>query len=161
MLRSLLIGLVAGQRAMTPLAVVAGAARQNTLPPGPLADLLRLPVVTGGAVALAAAEMAGDKMRTAPDRTVVAGLLARTLTAAFAGASLAPREQRMEGAALAIAAAFGSSFVGLALRKKAMARHGQVPTGFAEDAIVLLAGAAIVGLIGPRPRDGRRPALRG
>ena len=88
MLRSFLIGLVAGQRGMTPLAVVAGAARQGTLSAGaPGARLLAHPVGAGGAVALAAAEMAGDKMATAPDRTIPPGLIARAMSAGFAGAA--------------------------------------------------------------------------
>ena len=48
MLRSLLIGLVAGQRAMTPLALAAGAARRGRLPKdAPARDLLAHPLVAG------------------------------------------------------------------------------------------------------------------
>ncbi|KQQ86490.1 hypothetical protein [Aureimonas sp. Leaf324] len=145
MLASLLIGLVAGQRAMTPLAVLAGAAQRGALPTEvPGVRLLSVPLVSAGAVALAAAEMAGDKMASAPDRTVPAGLLARTLTAAFAGAVLAEPGRRTEGAGLAVAAAIGASFVGLSLRKRAMRRFGQTPTGFVEDAAVLALAQGIV-----------------
>lgn len=71
MIRSFLIGLVAGQRSMTPLAVVAAGARNGTLPHGaPLAGFIAHPVIAAGTVTLAAAEMAGDKMKTAPDRIV-------------------------------------------------------------------------------------------
>lgn len=150
MLRSLLIGLVAGQRAMTPLALLSGAAQRGTLPQGgSAAALLAHPLVALGTSALAAGEMAGDKMRSAPDRTVPAGLIARSLTAALAGALLAPRGRQGEGAALAVAAAIGASYLGLALRRRAMARYGQSPSGFVEDAIVLASGAAIVGLTPP------------
>jgi uncharacterized membrane protein len=145
MLRSILIGLVAGQRAMTPLALVAGAARRGTLP-GDAPALLRHPAVAAGAVALAAAEMAGDKMASAPDRTVLPGLAARTLTSAFAGAALAPKDQRRTAAALAVAAALASSYAGLALRKRAMRRYGQTATGFVEDAALVGSGLAIVGV---------------
>lgn len=144
MLASFLIGLVAGQRAMTPLAVLSGAARRGQLPPGTTAArFLAHPVVALGTVALAAGEMAGDKMPSAPDRTVPVGLLARSLTAGFAGAVLAPRDRRATGAALAVAAAVGASFVGLALRRQAMNRYGQAATGFVEDGIVLAVGQAI------------------
>lgn len=144
MLRSLLIGLVAGQRAMTPLALVAGAARRDRLPKdAPARDLLAHPLVAGGAVALAAAEMAGDKMRTAPDRTVVPGLIARTATAAFAGGALAPAEQRKTAAVLAAATAIAASYVGLSLRMRALRRYGQDKSGFVEDALVLGSGLAI------------------
>ena len=63
MLRSALIGLVAGQRSLTPLAVLAGAARDGLLPDAPRATrLLGNPLIASGAVALAGLEMAGDKM---------------------------------------------------------------------------------------------------
>ncbi|WP_416356485.1 DUF4126 domain-containing protein [Aureimonas phyllosphaerae] len=145
MLAPLLIGLVAGQRAMTPLAVLAAAARRGALPTSvPGVRLLSVPLVATGAMALAGGEMAGDKMRTAPDRTVAAGLLARSMTAAFAGAVLAEPGRRAEGAAIAVAAAVGSSFLGLAIRKRAMARFGQTRTGLVEDAAVAALARAIV-----------------
>lgn len=144
MLRSFLIGLVAGQRGMTPLAVVAGAARDGALDDdAPLVGLLRHPVVAGGAVALAAAEMAGDKMKTAPDRIVPIGLATRSATAAYAGAVLAPKGRRVLGAGIAVATALGSSYLGWRLRCAAMRRYGQTATGVVEDAIVLGGGLAI------------------
>ncbi|WP_209308432.1 DUF4126 domain-containing protein [Sphingomonas corticis] len=145
MLRSILIGLVAGQRAMTPLAALAGAARRGTLPhDNAPARLMATPLVAAGGVALAAAEMAGDKMKTAPDRTVVLGLLARTITSGFAGAALAPPRRQAAGAALAVGAAVAASFAGLAARRWAMDRWGQTATGFVEDALVLGAAERIV-----------------
>jgi uncharacterized membrane protein len=144
MLRSILIGLVAGQRAMTPLAALAGAARRGTLPyDNAEARLMATPLIAAGGVTMAAAEIAGDKMKTAPDRTVFLGLLARTITSGFAGATLAPPKKQVAGAALGIAAAITSSYVGLAARKWAMARWGQTSTGFVEDAIVTAAANAI------------------
>lgn len=91
---------------------------------------------------MAAAEMAGDKMKSAPDRTVFLGLLARTITSGFAGAALAPPRRRLAGAALGIGAAIVSSHAGLAARKWAMQRWGQT-IGFVEDAIVVAAGLAV------------------
>jgi uncharacterized membrane protein len=144
MLRSFLIGLVAGQRAMTPLALVAGAARRDRLPhDAPARALLAHPLVASGTVALAAAEMAGDKMRTAPDRIILPGLIARTATAAFAGAALAPAEQRKSAALLAAATAIAASYVGFSLRMRALRRYGQTKSGFVEDALVLGSGLAI------------------
>lgn len=144
LLRPVLIGLVAGQRAMTPLAALAGAARRGALPEeNGAATLLRHPVAAAGAVTLAAAEMAGDKWEGAPNRTAPSGLAARTLTSAFAGAALAPRDQRPAAAILAATAAVASSYVGLALRLRAMRRYSQATTGFVEDALVLASGWAI------------------
>lgn len=147
MLRSILIGLVAGQRAMTPLAVVAAAARDGKLPNDALArTLLADPLVASGAVALAAAEMAGDKMKTAPDRIVLVGLIARTATAAFAGAVLAPAKDRKLAAGIAAATAIAASYAGFALRMRAMKRFGQTASGVVEDAIVLGSGYAVANL---------------
>lgn len=144
MLRSILMGLVAGQRAMTPLSALAGAARRGTLPhDNAEARLMALPLFATGGVLMAAAEMAGDKMKTAPDRTVFLGLLARTITSGFAGATLAPRKRQLAGAVLGVGAGLASSYAGLAARKWAMRRWGQTATGFIEDAIVFSAANAI------------------
>jgi uncharacterized membrane protein len=144
MLRSILMGLVAGQRAMTPLAALAGAARRDTLPhDNAPARLMARPLIAAGGVAMAAAEIAGDKMKTAPDRTVFLGLLARTISSGFAGATLAPPKRQLAGATLGIGAAIGSSYAGLAARKWAMRRWGQTATGFVEDAIVSAAANRI------------------
>lgn len=92
---------------------------------------------------MGAAEMAGDKMKTAPDRTVFLGLLARTITAGFAGAALAPQKRQLAGAAVGVGAAITSSYAGLAARTWAMRRWGQTKTGFVEDALVFAAANAI------------------
>lgn len=144
MLRSLLMGLVAGQRSMTPLAALAGAAQRGTLPhDNPPARLMAVPLITAGGVIMGAAEMAGDKMKTAPDRTVFLGLLARTITSGFAGAALAPPKRQLAGAAVGVGAAIASSYAGLAARKWAMRRWGQTKTGFVEDALVFAAANAL------------------
>lgn len=144
MLRSFLIGLVAGQRGMTPLAAIATATRRGETPMQlPLQSLLRSPVIAAGTAALAAAEMAGDKMKSAPDRIVPIGLALRSITAAYAGAALAPRDRRMAGAMVAMGTALAASYIGWRLRCATMRRFGQVTTGFVEDAIVLGSGIVI------------------
>lgn len=144
MLRSFLIGLVAGQRGITPLAVIATATRREEVPADlPLQKLMLNPVVAVGAAAFAAAEMAGDKMKTAPDRTVPIGLAVRGITAAYAGAAIAPRNRRTLGAAIAVGAALASSYAGLAARKWGMRRFGQTVTGFIEDAAVFGSGLVV------------------
>ncbi|WP_425228128.1 DUF4126 domain-containing protein [Sphingomonas sp.] len=146
MIRSFLIGLVAGQRAMTPLAVLAGAARNGLLAPdAPGAKLLTHPLVAAGAVTLASGEMAGDKMKSAPDRIVPSGLAARLATGAFAGAVLAPSGRRRVGALIGAGTAVASSYLGWSARMAALRRFGQTPTGIVEDAVVLAAGQAIAG----------------
>jgi uncharacterized membrane protein len=139
------MGLVGGQRALTPLAVVAVAAARDELPRGNGAPrLLSHPLVAAGAVALAAAEMAGDKQKTAPDRIVPIGLAARFVTSAIAGAVLAPRDERWLGAAIGGLTAVAASYLGWRARCAAMERWGQTTTGFVEDAAVLASAAAIV-----------------
>lgn len=145
MLRSILIGLVAGQRSMAPLAALGVAAQRDLLPhDNAEARLLRHPLIAAGGIAMGVAEIAGDKMKTAPDRTVFLGLLARTITGGFAGAALAPPKRQLLGASCGIGAAVVSSYAGLAARKWAMQRWGQTASGFVEDAIVLSSATAIV-----------------
>lgn len=152
MLASFLMGLVGGQRAMTPLATVSVAAARGALPAGNGAPaLLAHPLAAAGALALAAAELAGDKMRTAPDRIVPIGLAARFVTSAIAGASLAPRPQRWLGAAIGGTTAVLASYPGWRARIAAIPRYGQTPTGLVEDAMVILAAVTIL-------RAFRRPA---
>lgn len=144
MLRSFFMGLVAGQRGITPLAVIATATRSGHMSPDlPLQTLLRNPVIAAGTATLAAAEMAGDKMKTAPDRIEPAGLLVRSITAAYAGAAVAPRGRRFAGAAIAVGTALAASYIGWRLRCTAMERYGQTVTGFIEDAIVFGSGLAV------------------
>jgi uncharacterized membrane protein len=144
MLASFLMGLVGGQRAMTPLATVAIAAARGELPADNGAPkLLAHPVVAAGALALAIGEMAGDKQKTAPNRIVPIGLAARFVTSAIAGASLASRRQRWLGAAVGGVTAVVASYPGWRARMAVMSRYGQTPTGFVEDAAVVAGAAAI------------------
>ncbi|MGF7153729.1 DUF4126 domain-containing protein [Novosphingobium gossypii] len=144
MIRSFLIGLVAGQRGIAPLASIALATRREAVPAQlPLQSLLQSPAIALGTAALAAAEMAGDKMKTAPDRIVPVGLAVRAITAAYAGAALAPKGQRTQSALMAVGSAMISSYVGWRMRCAAMQRYGQTATGFVEDALALGAGIAV------------------
>lgn len=145
LLPSVLIGAVASARSMTPMAALAAARPFGRRVPGRLV-LLDNPLFRFGALAMGAGELAGNKMRSAPDRTVLPGLLARGASAGIAGAALAPYGREGEGAALAVATAIPLSYVTLALRKRAMARIGQTRGGLIEDALVIAAAAAIVGL---------------
>ena len=71
------------------------------------------------------------------------GLAVRSVTAAYAGAALAPRDKKVLGAAVAVGSALAASYFGWRLRCAAMRRYGQTTTGFVEDAIVFGAGLAI------------------
>lgn len=145
LLPSVLIGAVASARSMTPMAAIAGARLAGETTPGRLV-LLDLPLFRYGALAMGVGELFGDKMKSAPDRTVFLGLLARVMSAGIAGAALAPRGREKVGAALAIGTAVPLAYVGLAGRKRAMSKIGQTKSGLIEDALIVGAGALVVGL---------------
>ncbi|MDR9891606.1 hypothetical protein O7047_15395 [Pseudenterobacter timonensis] len=147
---SALIGVVASCRSMTPMAALAAVrlARRDT--PGSLM-LLDRPLFKYGALAMGAGELLGDKMKSAPDRTVFLGLSARVASAGIAGAALAPAGEEKTGAAIAISAAVPLAYVTLAARKKAMAEIGQTRSGIIEDTLIVAIGAAVV-LLATRPK---------
>ncbi|VWX61780.1 putative membrane protein [Burkholderiales bacterium 8X] len=145
LLSSVLIGAVASARSMTPMASIAAARLLGYRTPGHLA-LIDRPLFRYGALAMGAGELAGDKMKSAPDRTVLLGLTARVMSAGIAGAALAPRGREQAGAALAVAAAVPLAYLTLAGRKRAMAEIGQTRSGWIEDALVIAAGVAVVAL---------------
>lgn len=144
LIHSFLMGAVAGMRAMTPLAAVTNAARSGRLPAGTAATrLLANRAAAAGMLALAGGELMGDKMKTAPDRIVPAGMAARVATGLIVGAALAPRSQRGLGAALGAGTAVAASYLAFNLRMRALRRYGQTPTGLAEDAIAVGSAALI------------------
>ena len=145
LLSSILIGAVASSRSMTPMATIATARLVGRRTPGQLL-LLDRPLFKFGALAMGVGELLGDKMKTAPDRTVPLGLTARVMSAGIAGAALAPQGREGAGAAAAIATAVPLAYATLAVRKQAMARIGQTRSGLIEDALIVAAGAAIVAL---------------
>lgn len=145
LLSSALIGAVASARSMTPMATIAAARLAGRGTSGEV-FLLDRPVFKYGALAMGAGELYGDKMKSAPDRTVFLGLLARVMSAGIAGAALAPRGREKAGAAVAVATAVPLAYATLAGRKKAMAQIGQTKSGLIEDALVVAAGIAVVAL---------------
>ena len=145
MLASFLIGLAGGQRAFVPLAAVAKAAARGELHESSGAPaILRNPLVAAASVAIAVAEMAGDKMKSAPDRVVPIGLFTRFVSSAIAGMALAPHRQRWLGAAVGGITAVAASYIGWQARLQAMETYSQTATGFVEDALVTAGAAAVV-----------------
>ena len=135
---SFLIGLGAGMRSMTPLALVSIAKVRGRLPAGSGAPkFLGTPFSSSAAVVLAVGELVGDKWSSAPDRTVVPGIAARVVTGALAGAALAPRSARPTAAIVGASAAVLGAYVSFAVRSRAIRRFGQTPTGLLEDAIAV------------------------
>jgi uncharacterized membrane protein len=145
LLPSILIGAVASARSMTPMATIAAARLAGRDTSGEL-FLLDRPSFKYGALAMGVGELFGDKMKSAPDRTVFLGLLARVMSAGIAGAALAPEGREKEGAAVAVATAVPLAYLTLAARKEAMAHIGQTRSGLIEDALIVAAGVAVVAL---------------
>jgi uncharacterized membrane protein len=145
LLPSMLIGAVASARSMTPMATLAAARLAGRNMPGRLI-LVEHPVFKYGALAMGAGELLGDKMKTAPDRTVFLGLLARVMSAGIAGTALAPRGRELAGATVAVATAVPLAYLTLANRQRVMARIGQTRSGLIEDAFVVAAAVAVVAL---------------
>lgn len=142
MVRAFGMGLVAGARSMLPLSAVALGARAGNLP----ADTSAPAFLRSGALALpltllAAAEIVGDKLSWAPDRTIAPAILARTLTAALAARALAPERDRRRAGWAAVTGALVGAYGGLALRRRAVRSVGRVRSGALEDVIAL--GTAI------------------
>ena len=140
---SLLIGAVASARSMSPMGALAAAHLAGRSTPGRLI-LLKQPLFTMGALVMGVGELFGDKMKTAPDRTVALGLLARVMSAGIAGAALAPKGRERLGGAIAVATAVPLAYLTLAGRKRAMRRMGQTRSGLLEDAMVVCSAVAIV-----------------
>ena len=130
---------------MTPMASLAGAQLLGYRTPGRMV-LLNRPLFQFGALAMGVGELFGDKMKTAPDRTVFLGLLARVMSAGIAGAALAPKGREQAGALTAVATAVPLAYLTLAARKRALAQMGQTRSGLIEDAVVVAAGVMIVAL---------------
>jgi uncharacterized membrane protein len=145
LLSSALIGAVASARSMTPMATIAAARVVGRHTTGDLV-LLDRPLFKYGALAMGVGELFGDKMKSAPDRTVFLGLLSRVLSAGIAGAALAPAGREKAGAAVAVATAVPLAYLTLAARKEGMARIGQTRSGLIEDALIVSVGAAVVAL---------------
>jgi uncharacterized membrane protein len=138
MIRSVLMGLAAGARAMTPLAVVANAARTGRLPEDNGAPrFLAHPLVSAGTTALAAYELVGDKQASAPDRIITPAVVIRSWNAAFAGMAMAPRQHRFAAGAIAAATAALASYATHAARMRAMNGKRQIATGLVEDVLTV------------------------
>jgi uncharacterized membrane protein len=146
---ALLIGIVAGLRAMTAPAVAswAGYAGRFSLADTPLAFMGSW-WVAWLFTALALAEFVTDQLPSTPSRKVPMQLGARVVTGALAGATIAA-----SGASLAAGAAAGAvgavigTFGGGALRARLAAFFGEDrPAAFIEDAIAIIGALLIVGL---------------
>lgn len=126
------LGLIVGLRTFTAPAVLWLMRH-----PGPWAYAL-------GAFALI--EYAVDLFPNAPPRTSTTGLVARVVSGAFVGwmIGLAFGRSSIAGAIAGAIGAVIGAYGGLAIRLRLIAAIGSVPSALIEDALAILAAAAIV-----------------
>lgn len=89
----------------------------------------------------AVVEYAGDLLPKAPARTGAVGLTARILSGAFCGWQISGSAI---GAVAGVAGAVAGAYGGLALRTRAIAVIGAVPSAILEDLVAIGAAALIV-----------------
>lgn len=146
---ALLIGVVAGLRAMTAPAATALATRLGWLPLAgwPLA-WLGGPVVVLVLVALAVLELVADQSPKTPSRKVPVQFITRIVTGAFSGAALMmPSGHWLRGAAIGAIGAVIGTLGGAEFRARLAARLGQDrPAALIEDAVAVGGALLIVAL---------------
>jgi len=128
---------------LLPLALLASASGARTMA-GLAAISPRIPVR-----ALAGAELIGDKVPSAPNRTDPAGLLGRVAAGALVGAVVGSRTgmNRGESAIIGGLIAFASTHATFRLRRALSNRLPAVAAALVEDAVVLGAAAAGAALL--------------
>jgi uncharacterized membrane protein len=146
LLLALLIGIVAGSRAMMAPAAVAWAARLGWLGVGgSWLSFLGTAWAPWALSALALAELVGDQLPSTPSRTVPVQFTARIVSGALAGAAMGVGAGHLGGGAIfGIAGAVIGTLGGRAVRARlAAAFKSDRPAALIEDAVAI-AGAALI-----------------
>jgi uncharacterized membrane protein len=147
---ALLIGVVAGLRALVPLAAVSWAARAGTAGTLPLDGSMLVFLSyrwTPWIVTLfALAELVTDQLPTTPSRKVPVQFATRIVTGALCGAALAiPAANPIVGCLLGAAGAVIGTLGGAAARGRLAAAFGSDrPAALIEDAVAIIAAVLIV-----------------
>lgn len=143
---ALLIGVVAGLRAMTAPAAVAWGAHLGLIPLGgtPLAWLGGT-IATWTFTALAVLELVGDQLPKTPSRKVPVAFGTRILSGAFCGAAVCiASDAWIAGAVLGAIGAVVGTLGGADVRGRLAKAFGRdLPAGLLED-VVAVGGAALV-----------------
>jgi uncharacterized membrane protein len=144
---ALLIGVIAGLRAFTPVAAVSWAAKFGTLQlAGTHLAFLGATVTTWIVTALALFELVNDQNPKTPSRTVPPQFAARVVMGGFSGAAIGLALGNLWiglicGAVGAVLGTLG----GAAIRGKLAAAFGKdLPAGLLEDAVAILGAYLIV-----------------
>ena len=150
LLLALLIGVVAGLRALTPPAVVAWGAMLGWLPlEGTWAQWVGHPITVTVLTILLVVELITDQLPSTPPRTVTPQFAARIVTGAFAGAVIgAGWHYTFSSIGAGVIGAVLGTMGGYQARKRLVAANGghDLPVALSEDVIAVLGGFAVVAL---------------
>jgi uncharacterized membrane protein len=145
---ALLIGVVAGLRALTPPAVVAWGAALGWLPvEGTWAGWVGHPITVTILTILLVVELITDQLPSTPSRTTPPQFGARLLTGAFAGAVIgAGWHYTFSSIGAGVIGAVLGTMGGYSARKTLVEKNGghDLPVALTEDAIAVLGGFAVV-----------------
>jgi uncharacterized membrane protein len=151
LLLALLIGVVAGLRALTPPAVVAWGAALNWLPvDGTWAEWIGHPITVTVLTILLVVELVTDQLPSTPPRTVTPQFAARILTGAFAGAVIgAGFHYTFSSIGAGVIGAVLGTLGGYQARRRLVEANGgrDLPVALTEDVIAVLGGLAVVALV--------------
>jgi uncharacterized membrane protein len=142
------LGAAAGLRGAQPLAWIARDLTGRRLPRGAsaLERAFADDRVARTLALIAAAELAGDKLRITPDRVAPLPLLGRAASGALAGALGAGRDRQLAGALLGAGTAVAASWLAWKVRRE-VARATMLPdaaVALAEDALAVVAARELV-----------------
>jgi uncharacterized membrane protein len=151
---ALLIGVVAGLRALTPPAVVAWGGALGWIDlEGTWAQFLTHPITLAVLTVLLVVELVTDQLPNTPARTVAVQFAARLFTGAFAGAVLvtgvlaaAKTGTIISGIGAGMIGAVLGTMGGYRVRKSLVARNGgkDLPVALVEDVLAVLGGFVVV-----------------
>lgn len=151
LLLALLIGVVAGLRALTPPAVVAWGAALNWLPlDGTWAHWVGHPITVTVLTILLVVELVTDQLPSTPPRTVTPQFAARILTGAFAGAVIgAGFHYTFSSIGAGVIGAVLGTLGGYQARRRLVEANGgrDLPVALTEDVVAVLGGLAVVALV--------------
>lgn len=149
-LAALLLGVIAGFRAVTPVAAVSWAASLGILKltGAPLA-FLGAAITPWIVTLIAAGELLNDKLPKTPSRKVPIQFGGRIVTGALSGAAVGLSTGALiPGVVLGAVGAVIGTLGGAWARGKLAAAFGRdLPAALLEDAVAVLGAAAVVGLL--------------
>lgn len=150
LLQTISLGVLAGMRTFSAPATASYIlSRRNSgaLNNSPL-NFMQRKTATAILALLAAAELAGDKNPSAPNRTGAGGLIGRTIAGALAGASIykAAGHKALTGALIGGVAASAATFASFNARKQVVELTGYADPyiGAGEDLLVIAGAAALI-----------------